>query len=244
MLEMVSLDPLADRYPRDLKRRPAAARRPRPGLDQPADPAAPRRAARRAGLQPAPADDGRAQDDPARARHHLHHSDAFSAGGDVPRRQGRGDERRGHPADRDFTRGLRGAAPPASSPTSSATTTSSRGRSGLGADPSSSSSRTATSSTPEPRMAMTAISATVAPPTSRSAPISCTRAPAPTWRTRSRRAMSRPSSWAPSRRTCSSSLPGCMSTWSKHRSVSDHAYEIGERETISWPAEAAVLLLD
>ena len=30
----------------------------------------------------------------------------------------------------------------------------------------------------------------------------------------------------------------------QHRSVSDHAYEVGERETICWPAEAAVLLLD
>ena len=30
----------------------------------------------------------------------------------------------------------------------------------------------------------------------------------------------------------------------QHRSASDHAYEMGERETICWPAEAAVLLLD
>ena len=30
----------------------------------------------------------------------------------------------------------------------------------------------------------------------------------------------------------------------QHRSVSDHVYEVGERESICWPAEAAVLLLD
>ena len=30
----------------------------------------------------------------------------------------------------------------------------------------------------------------------------------------------------------------------QHRSASDRSYEMGERETICWPAEAAVLLLD
>ena len=30
----------------------------------------------------------------------------------------------------------------------------------------------------------------------------------------------------------------------QHRSASDHSYQMGERETICWPAEAAVLLLD
>ena len=38
--------------------------------------------------------------------------------------------------------------------------------------------------------------------------------------------------------------PGKYVHVEQHRSVSDRVYEVGERETICWPAEAAVLLLD
>ena len=81
-------------------RRPAAARRARPGAGQPAQGAAARRAARRPRPQAAPRDADRAQADPARGRHHLRLRDPRPGGGADDERPDRGLQRRPHRAGR------------------------------------------------------------------------------------------------------------------------------------------------
>ena len=82
MLELVELPGLrAAQADPDLGR-PGAARRARPGADQPAGGAAARRAARRPRPQAAQADAGRAQADPAGGRDHVHLRDPRPGRGD------------------------------------------------------------------------------------------------------------------------------------------------------------------
>ena len=73
--------------------RPAAARRAGPGAHQPAQGAAPRRAAGSARPQAAPPDADRAQADPDRGRPHLRPRHPRPGGGHDHGRHGRGDER-------------------------------------------------------------------------------------------------------------------------------------------------------
>ena len=95
-LEMVRLRGLRRPQARPALRRPAPARRARPGDRQPPAGAAARRAARRARPQAAPGDAGRAQAHPAGGRHHLRLRHARPGGGaDDERPPGRVQRRAG-----------------------------------------------------------------------------------------------------------------------------------------------------
>ena len=93
-------------------RRPAAARRPRPGPGQPADGAAPRRAARRARPQAPQGDAARAQGPPARGRDHVRVRDPRPGRGAHDERRHRRHEGRPHPAAGRPDRALRAAGQP------------------------------------------------------------------------------------------------------------------------------------
>ena len=109
-------------------RRPAAAGGTGPGAGQPAEGAAPRRAAGGARPQAAPGDADRAEGDPAAGGHHLRVRHPRPGGGAHHVRPDRGDERGQAAPGRPVRGHLRASQLPGSSPSSSARPTSSRGR--------------------------------------------------------------------------------------------------------------------
>ena len=111
-LELVHLDRLRTPQAEPAVGRPAAAGRPRPGAGQPAQRAAPRRAARRTRPQAAAPAPGRAQAHPGRGRDHLRVRDPRSGGGAHDERPDRGDARRQGRAARDAGRALRAPGDP------------------------------------------------------------------------------------------------------------------------------------
>ena len=106
-LGMVRLDGYEDRRPGAALRRPAPARRARPGAGQPPEGAAARRAARRARPQAAPADAAGAAHAPAGGPHHVRLRDARPGGGAHDERPPGRLQRRADRAGRRAGRGLR-----------------------------------------------------------------------------------------------------------------------------------------
>ena len=107
MLDLVQAGRVSRRGVRPALRRPAAARRPRPGARQHAGRPAARRAARRARPQAARGDAARAQAHPARGRHHVRLRHPRPGRGAHDERPHRGDEPRPGRADRHARRDLR-----------------------------------------------------------------------------------------------------------------------------------------
>ena len=120
-LELVRLTGREQAKPRAALGRHAAARRARARARDEAEGAAARRAARRARPQAPQGDADRAQEHPARRRHHVHRGHARPGGGDVDGRSHRRDERRAGSTSSPRRRRSTTVPPRRSSPTSSAT---------------------------------------------------------------------------------------------------------------------------